>query len=229
MSIALKEEKANWIDKYRPINLDQCILTNIAKKVFGAIIVSGKVPNLLLHGGYGIGKTSVARLIAQAAMQKQGQEWNYLHNSVRFSDPNAAALTNEAIKKIQSTRIWNEVRQIWVLDEMDKLAMEYQARFLGALEDQTHANGFILTANDLDEVHRGLQDRCTCLCLDFPDSDMEQIVPDVQKFGDRILTAEGIKFTDESLMTHVEASWSQPRNFVADLEVFSVTGELLPL
>tara|TARA_R110002096_G_scaffold432687_2_gene649923 strand:+ start:2020 stop:2736 length:717 start_codon:yes stop_codon:yes gene_type:complete len=224
----LLPENQNWIEKYRPQTIEACVLTQKAKMLLTRLSKAENIPNIMLVGDYGVGKTTLARLLAISIMKGKEDVWQLHNHFERFTMASAAKQTGELLERLTPTRLWNDIRLLWVLDEFDKLSLDYQIRFLGVLEEETHRNGFILTANDLSAVHRGIQDRCTILTIDLQNNE-EEIKPQMVKLGELILNTEKVAFKTCDLQSLVENQWFAPRSFVADLQTYSIGGELIIL
>ena len=110
-----------WVEKYRPKTIDDCILPNSIKKTFTEFLKQGSIPNLLLSGPPGIGKTTVAK----ALCQQMGADYYLINGSDegRFLD----TVRNQA-KNFASTVSLMESEakhKVIIIDEADNTCLLY--------------------------------------------------------------------------------------------------------
>ena len=107
-----------WVEKYRPKTIDDCILPETIKKTFKAFLETGEIPNLLLSGPPGIGKTTVARALCESL----GADYIIINGSDegRFLD----TVRNQA-KNFASTVSLQQTgtHKIIIIDEADNLSL----------------------------------------------------------------------------------------------------------
>ena len=219
--------KTGWLDKYRPATLNDCVLPKSRQDFFGTFIDNKRPPNILLHGDYGIGKTTIAKILAEKIGSYSGFHWNSCHQYIRFDSVREAKITSDLIDRLVTITLWDDETRIWVFDEIDKLQIKYQNRFLGVLEDQTCKNAFFLIANDIDKIDPGIVNRS--LSLDMQSEYQDEMILGLTNMGAKILKKEQIKFSSQHLKQLAEKNWRCPRIFINSLETFSLGGELRPL
>jgi replication-associated recombination protein RarA len=224
-----KPNNAGWLDKYRPASLAACVLPQDRIDFFQPFTGNDRFPNLLFHGGFGIGKTTIAKIIAEKAGSQADLSWNEFHQYIRLDNVSNMEYMNNLIGRMTVTTIWSRQTQIWVLDEVDKLQARYQSRLLGVLEQETHRNAFILIANGLHKIEPAIKNRCSIVQMDIEDNNKAEMVAGLTRMGARILTAEEIYYDTRVVEDLAEKNWACPRSFITDLELFSQGGKLKPL
>lgn len=180
-------EQFIWAEKYRPANLSQCILPESIMKSFQSFIDQKNIPNLLLVGPAGIGKTSAA-----LAMVNQLRAEYLFKNSSK--DRNIDTLRNE-IETFASSVSFNDGRKYVILDEADFLnPQSTQPALRNFMEFYAKNCGFILTCNYPHKILPELHSRLTSIEFKIP---KEEKLPLIKKFVEKttvILREENIKF-----------------------------------
>jgi len=215
-----------WLDKYRPTTLNDCVLPKARKDFFQTFLTGSRIPTILFCGGFGIGKTSLAKIIANDVGTYGDFSFNPHHNYVRFDSYKEAQITSELVERLTSATICDDKTDIWIFDEIDKLQPRYQNKFLGAMEDRTQRNAFILIANDLDRMSPAIVNRCTAINLDLRPFHRQEMFHGLVAMGVRIFKSEGIKFNLDDLKHLAGKHWDCPRAFINSIEVYSQSGKL---
>ena len=102
-----------WVEKYRPAQISDCVLPSDLKSTFQEFVDQGSIPNLLLSGGPGVGKTTVAR----AMLEQLNADYVVINGSM---NGNIDTLRNE-IMQFASTVSFTGGRKYVILDEADYL------------------------------------------------------------------------------------------------------------
>ena len=129
-----------WVEKYRPSKISDCILTDDLKTTFQTFVNESHVPNLLLSGGPGVGKTTIAK-----AMLK---ELDATYMMINGSEESGIDVLRNKIKNFASTVSMDGKRKFVILDEADYLNPQSTQPALRNFMEEFHKNcGFILTCN----------------------------------------------------------------------------------
>jgi DNA polymerase III delta prime subunit len=160
-------------------------------------VAQGRPRNLLLRGKYGHGKTALAELLPR---------WSYASQGNSLLQPNfldcSAGLNLALLNKEQTT--WAQffgVKEEWfILDEIDKVTTKkHKNAVLGVLRPYDPPRYFILTANDLKQVHRGVLSRCDVLEIVAPTP------ADYLPYAQSRLKAEGVILTDAHILGFLQS------------------------
>ena len=130
-----------WVEKYRPKLVDQCVLPDNTQKVFSEIVEKGEIPNLLLTGSPGIGKTTIAK----ALCNQLECDWLMINGSDegRMIDTLRTTITNFA-----STVSLSGGKKVLIIDEADYMNPEsVQPAMRGSIEQFAKNCRFIFTCN----------------------------------------------------------------------------------
>jgi len=142
-----------WVEKYRPGTLDDIMLSDQNREIFQEYKNTKQVPNILFVGTAGIGKTSLAKIIAKDIIP----ESQYLY--INASDENGIDTIRLQVTSFAKTRsITNELK-IVILDEVDGLTIDAQRALRNTMEEYSNNTRFILTANYKHRVIQPLQSR----------------------------------------------------------------------
>jgi len=146
-------EEFLWVEKYRPKTIEQTILPTELKQVFQQFVDQKNIPNLILSGTAGVGKTTVAR----AMLEELECDYIVINGSM---NGNIDTLRNEILNFASSVSL-SGGRKYVILDEADYLTPEAQAGLRGAIEEYSDNCTFIFTCNFKSRLIDALHSRCS--------------------------------------------------------------------
>lgn len=173
-------------EKYRPRRIEDCILPKPLKDLFQNIVASDELPNLLLTGTSGLGKTTVAR----ALCEEMGLEVLFIN----ASEDNGIDLLRTTIRDFGSTVSFDGAKKVIILDEADNMSHQLQQGLRGAIQDFSKTCKFILTCNYKNKIIPAIQSRTVHVEFKFEGQESQQIAA---KFFARvvdILELEGVEY-----------------------------------
>lgn len=208
-----------WVEKYRPRTIADCILPKDIKKTFQAFIDSGTIPNLLLTGTQGTGKTTAAR-----AMCEQLQcDYIIINGSMNGG---IDTLRNE-IQQFASTVSFGGGRKMVILDEADYLnAQSTQPALRNFMEEFSKNCGFILTCNFKSRIIEPLHSRCSILEFKIPPKEKPTLAGEFYKRTLNILAEENIKYNKNVVGELIARHFPDWRRVLNELQRYSVGGEI---
>ena len=206
-----------WVEKYRPQCIADCILPENLKNTFQEIVGSGELQNLLLSGGPGCGKTTVAK----ALCNEINTDWIIINCS---EDGNIDTLRTR-IRQFASTISISGNNKAVILDEFDYAnPQSMQPALRGFIEEFSKNCRFVLTCNFKNRVIEPLHSRCTCIDFKFDNKDKMKLSA---KFMDRakmILETEGVKYDEKVLAKLIIKHSPDFRRLINELQRYSVSG-----
>ena len=149
------EDQFLWTERYRPRTVDECILPDRIKKVFQEYVDKGSVPNLMLTGSAGVGKTTVAMAMCE--------QIGLNHLFINSSEERGIDMLRTKIRGYASTISFTGGRKVIILDEADYLTPEAQAGLRGAIEEFSENCTFIFTCNFKSRLIDALHSRCSVI------------------------------------------------------------------
>ena len=153
-----------WVEAYRPKKIADCILPAELKKTFQAFVNDENVPNLVLAGGPGVGKTTVAK----AMLEELGSDYIVVNGSL---SGNIDTLRND-IKQFASSVSFSGGRKYVILDEADYLnPQSTQPALRNFMEEFSKNCGFIMTCNFKNRIIEPLLSRCSVIDFKLPKSE----------------------------------------------------------
>ena len=209
-----KEEMVDnslWVEKYRPIKLDDYVGNEHLKEKVSGYIESEDVPHLLLFGRAGTGKTTLAKLIVKSI------ECDYM--IINASDENNVDTVRNKVKNFASSQGFKKYKII-ILDEFDYMTPNAQAILRNLMETFSKHCRFILTCNYVEKIIDPIQSRCQTF----------QIVPPSKKEVavqlDKILKSEDIKYDVKDIVPIIDSSYPDIRKVINTCQLNSVKGVL---
>ena len=219
----MKIENSLWVEKYRPSKVEDIVLPDQYATEIKAFIKKQDIPNLLLHGGAGGGKTTLARVICGPNGVLQIPRSNLLEANGSSREARSINFVQDVIEPfLKVPPAGNDKYKIVFLDEIDNLTQDSFKSLRGVIEKyQTRYARFIGTCNYISKVPDPLQSRFTMFAF-------KQIPMDyVEAYATKILKAESITYTDEDIRYIVENLYPDVRKVVNTLQRNTNTGHLI--
>tara|TARA_R100000697_G_scaffold118001_1_gene140178 strand:- start:7 stop:960 length:954 start_codon:yes stop_codon:yes gene_type:complete len=219
MSVAEATKDFLWVEKYRPNKIEDCILPKDIKDTFQGIVDSGELQNLLLSGGAGCGKTTIAK----ALCNEMESDWIIVNCS---EDGNIDTLRTK-IRNFASSVSIGGGNKVVILDEFDYAnAQSMQPALRGFIEEFANNCRFILTCNFKNRIIEPLHSRCTNIEFRIPGSEKPKMAAEFLERIEYILSEEGIEYEQRVLAELVMRHFPDFRRVINELQRYSVAGTI---
>jgi DNA polymerase III delta prime subunit len=213
------EDNFLWVEKYRPQKIDDCVLPDSLKNTFKEMIGSGELQNLLLSGGAGCGKTTVAK----ALCNELDVEWIIIN----ASEEGNIDTVRTKIRNFASTVSLSGNRKAVILDEFDySNPQSTQPALRGFIEEFSNNCRFILTCNFKNRIIEPLHSRCTCIDFKYTPKDKLKLGPFVLERLKFILDNEKVKYDEKVLVKLIMRHSPDLRRLLNELQRYSVGGAI---
>ena len=211
-----------WVEKYRPKTIEDCILPEDTKKTFKDFLDKGEIPNLLLAGPPGIGKTTVAK----ALCQELGVDYYVINGSDegRFLD----TVRNQA-KNFASTvslSASDAKHKVIIIDEADNTTHDVQLLLRANIEAFYNNCRFIFTCNFKNRIIEPLHSRCAVVEFGINGKQKPAIAAKFFKRLGTILEAEGVEADPKVLAELVNKHFPDWRRVLNECQRYSVGGKI---
>ena len=208
-----------WTEQWRPKTVDDCILPDNLKQTFKEFVEQGNVPNLILSGGPGIGKTTIAKAVLD--------EIGATHMLINGSEESGIEVLRTKIKNFASTVSLHGGRKYLILDEADYLNPQSTQPALRGFIEEFHKNcGFILTCNYKNRLIPPLHSRCSVIDFTIPNSEKIELAERFFKRAINILESENIKFEPKVVSEVIMKFFPDWRRVLNELQRYSVSGAI---
>ena len=210
-----------WCQKYRPRTIEDCILPRGLKDTFLEFVSNGDIPNLLLSGTAGTGKTTVAR----ALCEELGVDYIIINGS---ESGNIDTLRNDVRNFASGVSITSTgKRKIVILDEADYLnPQSTQPALRGFIEEFSKNCGFIFTCNFKNRIIEPIHSRCSVIDFRFAKKDSPKLASSLLKRVIEILDKESVKYNEKVLVELITKYFPDFRRVLNELQRYSVSGEI---
>lgn len=207
-----------FVEKYRPRKVQDCILPEKLKSVFQKFVDDKQVPNLILAGSSGTGKTTIAR----AMLEEIGCDYIIINGSLNGG---IDVLRNDITNFASSVSLTGG-RKYVILDEADYLTNSTQPALRNFMEEFSKNCGFILTCNYKDKIIAPLHSRCSV--VDFKISKQEKDVLAKQFFKRvmSILKKENIEAEKNAVAGVIVKFFPDWRRVLNEIQLYSATGKI---
>src|SRR6056300_702735 len=208
-----------WVEKYRPRKVDETILPENLKTTFQQFVDQDNVPNLLLSGRAGVGKTTIAK----AMLESMGSDYIVINGSM---NGNIDTLRIE-ISNFASSVSFSGGRKYVILDEADYLnANSTQPALRNFMEEFSKNCGFILTCNFLNRIIEPLHSRCSVIEFKLSKEDKVDCAAQMFKRTCGILKQENVEHDRASVAEVVKKHFPDNRRILNELQRYSATGSI---
>jgi len=209
-----------WVEKYRPSRIEDCILPEQVKEQFQQFISKGEVPNLLLSGSAGTGKTTIAR----ALCNELGCDYIVINGS---DEGRQIDTLRTKIKQFASAVSFEGKTKVVILDEADYMNRESVQPALRAFIETFSENcRFIFTCNYANRLIEPLHSRTTVIDFKLAPSDKPVLASKFLKRMEYILGTEGVDFSQRVLAELLNKHFPDYRRVINELQRYSVGGKI---
>ena len=210
-----------WVEKYRPQTIEDCILPDNIKKTFKEFLNKGEIPNMLLAGPPGIGKTTVAK----ALCNELGVDFYVINGSDegRFLD----TVRNNAKNFASTVSLASEAKhKVIIIDEADNTGNDVQLLLRAFIEEFAGNCRFIFTCNYKNKILEPLHSRCAVVDFSIRGKEKQQIAANFFQRLNFILEQERIEADKKVLVELVNKHFPDWRRVLNECQRYSVSGKI---
>ena len=210
-----------WVEKYRPKTIEECILPEETKKAFLGFLDKGEVPNLLLAGPAGCGKTTVAK----ALCNELGADFYVINGSDegRFLD----TVRNNAKNFASTVSLTSQSRhKVIIIDEADNTTPDVQLLLRASIEEFSRNCRFIFTCNYKNKIIEPLHSRCAVVDFSIKGKQKTEIATCFFKRLNSILEQERVKADKKVLAELINKHFPDWRRVLNECQRYSTSGKI---
>ena len=206
-------------EKYRPKVIDDCILPDHIKKTFKEFVEKGEIPNLLLAGPPGVGKTTIAK----AMCNEIGCDFLVINGS----DESGIDTFRVKIKNYASSMSLTGGRKVIIIDEADYLnPNSTQPALRNAIEEFAGNCSFIFTCNYKTRIIEPLHSRCAVIDFNLKNGEKAKMASAFFKRVQMILQSEKVEFVDSVIAELIKKHFPDNRRILNELQRYSQFGKI---
>ena len=215
----VSKEQFLWVEKYRPRKLDDCILPDDQLKTFREFVATGEIPNMLLCGSAGVGKTTIARAICEEL------ECDYI--IINGSEESGIDVLRTKIREFASSVSFGGKTKVVILDEADYLNPNSTQPALRAfIEEFANNCRFIFTCNFKNRIIAPLHSRTAVIEFKLTKADRPKMAGRFMKRLTDILATENVAFDEKVVAEVLKKHFPDYRRVLNELQRYSVSGTI---
>ena len=210
-----------WVEKYRPKTIEECILPENIKKTFRDFLNTGEIPNMLLAGPPGVGKTTVAK----ALCNELGADFYVINGSDegRFLD----TVRNNAKNFASTVSLSSEAKhKVIMIDEADNTGNDVQLLLRAFIEEFANNCRFIFTCNYKNKILEPLHSRCAVVEFGIKGKEKAQIASQFFKRLNDILEQERVEADKKVLAELINKHFPDWRRVLNECQRYAVSGKI---
>ena len=210
-----------WVEKYRPKKIEECILPDNTKKTFLDFLDKGEVPNLLLSGPPGCGKTTVAK----ALCEQLGSDYYVINGSDegRFLD----TVRNNAKNFASTVSLSSSAKhKVIIIDEADNTTPDVQLCLRAFTEEFIGNCRFIFTCNYKNKIIQPLHSRCSVIDFALKGKEKQLLAGNFFKRLQEILDTESVEYDNKVLVELIKKHFPDWRRVLNEVQRYSSSGKI---
>ena len=208
-----------WTEKYRPKTIEECILPERLKTPFQEYVNQKNIPNLLLSGGAGVGKTTVAK----AMCNEIGCDYIVINGS----DESGIDVFRTKIKNYASSMSLSGGRKVIIIDEADYLnPNSTQPALRNAIEEFASNCSFIFTCNFKNRIIEPLHSRCAVIEFGLMNGEKAKMAGSFFKRIQSVLQSEKVDYDDAVIAELVKKHFPDFRRIINEMQRYSQFGKI---
>ena len=208
-----------WVEKYRPKNIEHCILPPSVKSTFKSFVEQGEIPNLLLSGTAGVGKTTIAK----ALCNELGADFYVINGSDegRFLD----TVRNQAKNFAATVSLTAGAKhKVLIIDEADNTTPDVQLLLRASIEEFQKNCRFIFTCNFKNKIIEPLHSRTTVIDFNVRGKSKQLLAGEFFNRCRDILTKEKVTFNNKVVAEVIQKYFPDFRRTLNELQRYASTG-----
>ena len=210
-----------WVEKYRPKKVSDCILPETTINVFKGFVDQGEIPNLLLSGTAGVGKTTIAKALCEEIGASyivingsdEGRFLDTVRNRVR-QFATTVSLTSGAAHKVV------------IIDEADNTTNDVQLSLRTAVEEFHNNCRFIFTCNFINKIIEPLHSRCTVVDFRIKPDESQKLQASFFQRLIQILSSEKVKYEAKVIAKLIKRYYPDWRRLINECQRYAATGNI---
>jgi len=210
-----------WVETYRPKTIDECILPESTKTMFKDFLNKGEIPNMLLAGPPGIGKTTVAK----ALCNELGVDFYVINGSDegRFLD----TVRNNAKNFASTVSLSSTAKhKVILIDEADNTTPDVQLLLRASIEEFNRNCRFIFTCNYKNKIIEPLHSRCAVIDFSLKGKEKTVLAGSFFKRLQNILDAESVQYDQKVLAELINKHFPDWRRVLNECQRYAVSGKI---
>ena len=202
-----------WVEKYRPHKIEDCILPESIKSTFQEYVNRKEIPNLLLTGSAGVGKTTIAK----ALCEEVGCDYIVINGSEETGVDNIRV----KVKNYASSMSLSGGRKVIIIDEADYLSPNAQAALRGSIEETAANCSFIFTCNFKNRIMEAIHSRCSVIEFKLQNGQKAKMAAQFFKRVEWLLTEEGVTYDKSVVAAVITKHFPDNRRILNELQRYS--------
>ena len=208
-----------WVEQYRPNDIESCVLPVALKSTLTDFINKGDIPNLILSGRPGVGKTTAAKAMLD--------ELGSTHIMINGSEESGIDVLRTKIKNFASTVSLHGGRKYIILDEADYLNPQSTQPARRGFMEEFHKNcGFVFTCNYKNRLIPPLHSRCSVVDFAIPNSERQKLAAEFFGKVINILEDQNIKYDKRVVAEVINKYFPDWRRVLNELQRYSISGTI---
>ena len=210
-----------WVEKYRPKKVSDCILPDTTINVFKGFVNQGEIPNLLLSGTAGVGKTTIAK----ALCEEKGASYIIINGSDegRFLDT-----VRNRVRQFATTVSLTSgaAHKVVIIDEADNTTNDVQLSLRTAVEEFHNNCRFIFTCNFINKIIEPLHSRCTVVDFRIKPDESQKLQASFFQRLMQILASEKVKYEQKVIAKLIKRYYPDWRRLINECQRYAATGNI---